>query len=49
MLAKAPGATEAIILASVNGVPGWISVKGTFGVKIPLAAVPETLRQYGLK
>jgi len=49
MLAKAPGATEAIILASVNGVPGWISVKGTFGVKIPLAAVPEILRQYGLK
>jgi hypothetical protein len=49
LLARAPGATEAIILMPVDGVPGWISVKGTFTVKIPLNAVPDALRKLGLK
>jgi len=49
LLARAPGSTEAIILMPVDGVPGWISVKGTFTVKIPLNAVPDALRKLGLK
>jgi hypothetical protein len=49
LLARAPGSTEAIILMPVDGVPGWISVKGTFTVKIPLNAVPDSLRKLGLK
>ena len=49
MLARAPGSTEAIILMPVDDVPGWISVRGTYTVKIPLNAVPEALRKLGLK
>jgi hypothetical protein len=46
---KMPGATDAIIIATVDGTPGWISQRGTYGVKIPLIALPDSLGAYRLK
>jgi hypothetical protein len=37
------GSITAVILASVDGVPGWISEKGNYGVKLPVKALPQTL------
>jgi hypothetical protein len=48
LVAKAPGSTDVIILATIGGVPGWVSLKGSFNVKIPLASIPDALRRYGL-
>lgn len=45
---KYPGATEAIILATIDDVPGWVSLRGTYNVKLPLIAIPDALRKYGL-
>jgi hypothetical protein len=46
---KMPGATDAIVIATVDGRPGWISQRGTYGVKIPLIALPDSLGAYRLK
>jgi hypothetical protein len=46
---KTPGATEAIVITAVDGVVGWISQHGTYGVKIPLIALPDSLGAYRLK
>jgi len=43
---KNMGATEAVIIAIVGGVPGWLSQNGTYGIKLPLIAWPETLNLY---
>jgi hypothetical protein len=43
---KNTGATEAVIIAIVGGVPGWLSQNGTYGIKLPLIAWPETLNLY---
>jgi hypothetical protein len=40
---KVPGATRAIIIVTVAGVPGWISQKGSYDVKIPFLALPAAL------
>jgi hypothetical protein len=40
---KKYGQTEAIIIANVNGVIGWLSQIGTYGVKIPISAIPNVL------
>ena len=40
---KVPGATRAIIIVTVDGVPGWISQKGAYDVKIPFSALPAAL------
>lgn len=37
------GATSAIVLASIDGVPGWLSEKGTYGVKLSMSALPGSL------
>lgn len=41
---KAHGTSEAIIIATVNGKVGWASQVGTYGVKLPISALPNTLR-----
>ena len=46
---KVAGATDAIIIATVDGTPGWISQRGTYGVKLPLIALPDSLSTYRLK
>jgi len=46
---KTPGATEAIIITAVDGTMGWISQHGTYGVKLPLIALPDSLGVYRLK
>lgn len=46
---KIPGATEAIIITAVDGTVGWISQHGTYGVKLPLIALPDSLGIYRLK
>jgi len=46
---KLAGATEAIVIAAVNGTVGWISQHGTYGVKLPLIALPDSLGVYRLK
>jgi hypothetical protein len=46
---KLAGATEAIVIAAVDGTVGWISQHGTYGVKLPLIALPDSLGVYRLK
>ena len=46
---KTPGATEAIVIAAVDGIMGWISQHGTYSVKLPLISLPDSLGAYRLK
>ena len=43
---KKDGTIEAIILAKVDGVVGWISPRNSYGLKIPLAALPDSLNSF---
>jgi hypothetical protein len=45
---KKAGATEAIIITAVDGTVGWISQRGSYGVKIPLQALPDSLNMFRL-
>lgn len=45
---KRAGATEAIIISSLDGTVGWISQRGSYGVKIPLQALPDSLNMFRL-
>ena len=38
-----PRAINAIVIATIDGFPGWISEKNSFGVKLPLLALPNAL------
>jgi len=40
---KAAGATEGIVIANIDGSVGWISQHGTYSVKLPLIAFPQSL------
>jgi hypothetical protein len=42
---KKRGTTEAIVIAVVDGRVGWLSESGTYGVKLPLIALPNILFQ----
>jgi hypothetical protein len=44
--AKQPGAIDALIIATVDGVVGWISPLNSYGIKIPLSALPESLNSF---
>jgi hypothetical protein len=48
MRRKRAGATEAIIITAVDGTVGWISQRGSYGVKIPLQALPDSLNMFRL-
>jgi len=43
---KKVGAIEAVIIAKVDGLVGWISPRGSFGLKIPLSALPDSLNSF---
>lgn len=43
---KKLGAIDALIIAKVDGVVGWISPKGYYGLKIPLSALPDSLNNF---
>jgi hypothetical protein len=43
MRKKKEGAIDGIILALVDGTPGWVSKKGTYGIKIALSDLPVSL------
>ena len=43
MRRKKDGAIDGIILAIVDGMPGWVSKKGTYGIKIALSDLPTSL------
>lgn len=43
---KITGATDAIIIATIDGTTGWISQKGVYSVKVPLVALPDSLGAY---
>ena len=45
---KRTGATEAIIIAAIDGTVGWISQRDTYGIKIPLQALPDSLNTFRL-
>jgi hypothetical protein len=48
LIGKYPGATEALMIGRLNDVPGWVSMKGTFNVKLPLMAIPDAIRKYAI-
>ena len=43
MRKKKEGAIDGIILALVDGTPGWVSKRGTYGIKIALSDLPTSL------
>jgi hypothetical protein len=43
MRKKKAGSINGIIIAFVDGVPGWISKRGTYGIKIALSDLPSSL------
>lgn len=43
---KKIGAIDALIIAKVDGVVGWISPKGYYGLKVPLSALPDSLNTF---
>jgi hypothetical protein len=43
---KKSGATDAIIIAVVDGVVGWVTKRGSFGVKIQLQDLPDSLNSF---
>jgi hypothetical protein len=43
---KRAGATEAIIIATIDGTVGWISQRDSYGIKIPLQALPDSLNTF---
>jgi len=43
MRKKKEGAIDGIILAIVDGTPGWLSKRGTYGIKIALSDLPVSL------
>jgi hypothetical protein len=45
---KRAGATEAIIIATIDGTVGWISQRDSYGIKIPLQALPDSLNTFRL-
>jgi hypothetical protein len=45
---KTVGAMSAIIMAMVDGNVGWVCERGSYGVKIPLNALPESLNAFRL-
>ena len=44
MRSRLQGSTYGIIIVAVGGVPGWISLKRTYDVKIPSFALPDILQ-----
>jgi hypothetical protein len=40
------GAVEVVIIAAIDGVVGWISQRGTYGVKLPLISLPNSLSTF---
>jgi hypothetical protein len=45
---KQMGAIDAIIIAVIDGVVGWVSQRGAYGIKIPIQALPESLDSFRL-
>ena len=43
---KKTGAIDAIIIAKVDGTVGWISPRSSYGLKIPLSALPDSLNNF---
>ena len=43
---KKMGAIDALIIAKVDGTVGWISPIGSYGLKIPLSALPDSLNSF---
>jgi len=48
MRKKKVGALDAIIIASVDGNVGWVSKRGSYGVKVSLADLPDSLNLFRL-
>ena len=42
------GTIDGIIIATIDGNVGWVSKRGTYGIKIPLADLPNSLNLYRL-
>jgi hypothetical protein len=40
------GAVEVVIIAAIDGKIGWISQRGTYGVKLPLISLPNSLSTF---
>jgi hypothetical protein len=40
------GAVEIVIIATIDGKVGWISQRGTYGVKLPLISLPNSLSTF---
>jgi hypothetical protein len=43
---KKTGAIDALIIAKVDGTVGWISPRSSYGLKIPLSALPDSLNNF---
>ena len=43
---KKAGAIDALIIAKVDGTVGWISPRNSYGLKIPLAMLPDSLNSF---
>ena len=43
---KKAGSIEALIIAKVDGTVGWISPRNSYGLKIPLAMLPDSLNTF---
>jgi hypothetical protein len=46
MRVKKQGAIDALIIARVNDTMGWISPVGSYGLKIPLSDLPDSLNSF---
>ena len=46
MRVKKTSAIDALIIAKLDGTVGWISPRGSYGLKIPLAALPDSLNGF---